>query len=222
MIRMVCRAVLLASCVAVSERATAQEHQSTRPGKRSLLERDREIALARSAAPAEVSGAAAVYVLTDTGYARAVAGANGNACLVNRSWPASIEPHCFDSEGRATIMQIELFRMRGVQRGVSPAEIDRDIADGIAHGRFRLPRRPAMSYMMSGAQQLVSDDGRPVGRWQPHLMLYIPYITAADLGLGATPNSAAAMVSNAGTPLANIMVVVKAFIEPAATGPSTP
>lgn len=222
MIRMLCLAVLLASCFAVAGPVFAQEHQPTRPGKRSTLDRDREVALARSAAPPEVSGAAAVYVLTDTGYALAVAGTNGNACLVNRSWPASIEPHCFDSEGRATIMQFELFRMRGVQRGVPSAEIDRDIADGIAHGRFRLPRRPAMSYMMSGAQQLVSDDGRPVGRWQPHLMLYVPYITGADLGLGATPNPAAAMVSNAGTPLANIMVVVKAFIEPAATEPSKP
>ena len=60
--------------------------------------RAKEIALARSAAPAEVSRDATVYVLTDTGYAVAVPGSNGNACLVDRSWPDSLEPQCFDPD----------------------------------------------------------------------------------------------------------------------------
>lgn len=68
-----------------------------------------------------------------------------------------------------------------------------------------------MSYMMSAEQRLVSDDGRPVGAWQPHLMIYYPYLTADALGLGSPPSPEAAIVVDGGTPFANVMVVVKAF-----------
>lgn len=71
-----------------------------------------------------------------------------------------------------------------------------------------------MSYMMSGAQQLIGDDGQPAGRWQPHLMLFIPYITSEQLGLGNSPNPAAAIVVDSGKPTAQVMVIVKQFIEP--------
>jgi hypothetical protein len=197
---------------------TGQETASTRPGKRAILPRAQEIALARSAAPSEVSGAATIYVLTDTGYAVGHQGTNGNACLVDRSWPESLEPTCYDSEAAATVMQTTLVQMAGVQRGTPVADIDRALADGLRSGRFRLPGRPAMSYMMSSAQKLISDDGRPAGNWQPHLMLFVPYITGEQLGLGATPNPAAAIVVNPGQPSANIMVIVKKFVDPVIPG----
>jgi hypothetical protein len=72
--------------------------------------------------------------------------------------------------------------------------------------------------MMSSAQKLISDDGRPAGNWQPHLMLFVPYITGEQLGLGATPNPAAAIVVNPGQPSANIMVIVKKFVDPVIPG----
>lgn len=215
-------AAMIVAVVLPGDIALAQSDAGTRGGKRALLAPAHEIALARSAAPREVSANATIYVLTDTGYAVAVAGTNGNACHVNRSWPESVEPHCFDREGAETVMAIELFRMARVQQGVAGAEIDRAIADGLRDGRFRLPRRPAMSYMMSGAQQLIGDDGKPAGRWQPHIMLYVPYMTGEELGLGNTPNPAAAIVVDPGKPLANIMVVVKNFIVPEGTAPGTP
>jgi hypothetical protein len=134
--------------------------------------------------------------------------------MVNRSWPMSLEPHCFDAEAAASVLPIELFRMARVQQGAAGPDVDRAIADGLREGRFRLPRRPAMTYMMSSAQRLISDDGRPAGNWQPHLMLFIPYLTSEELGLGKTPNPAAAIVVDSGRPFANIMVVVRAFIDP--------
>jgi hypothetical protein len=195
--------------------ASAQAAARSRPGKRALLPAPREIALARSAAPAEVSRDATVYVLTDTGYAVAVPGTNGNACLVDRSWPDSLEPQCFDPEGSATIMQTSLAQMAGIQQGRPGDAIDRELAEGLRSGRFRLPTRPALSYMMSSAQRLIGDDGRPAGNWQPHLMLFMPYMTSEQLGLGSTPNPAAGIMVDSGKPMANLMVIVKKFVDPA-------
>jgi hypothetical protein len=179
-----------------------------------LLPREREIALARSAAPPGVSDSAAIWVLGTQGYELAVPGTNGNACYVGRDWLESLEPHCFDAEGAATILPIGLHRIGLLHAGRSLAEADREIADGIASGRFRLPRRPAMSYMMSGQQRLIGDDGRAVGQWHPHLMIYIPYVTAAELGLSETPDMRTAIVVDGGKPLANIMIVLRDFILP--------
>ncbi len=197
--------------------ACAQSFGAGQSGRRPLLPRAREIALAKSAAPPAVSDSATIYVLGDREFELAVRGSNGNACYVSRDWIESLEPHCFDAEGAATVMQLEMQRVVLLHQGRTLADADREIADGLASGRFRLPRRPALSYMMSAEQRLVGDDGRPVGSWRPHLMLYVPYITAAELGLGTTPDARTAIVENEGKPLANIMIVLRDFVQPAAT-----
>jgi hypothetical protein len=68
-----------------------------------------------------------------------------------------------------------------------------------------------MSYMMSSEQVLYDDDGRKVGKWEPHLMIYYPNLTSADLGLGGTPSTQAALVVDEGKAVSNIMIVVKEF-----------
>jgi hypothetical protein len=182
-----------------------------RAGPRALLPREREIALARSAAPPAVSREATVMVLTERGFEVALRGTNGVTCVVNRSHPQSLEPHCFDAEGSATILPMELRRTELLREGRSTEEIDREIAAGLLKGTYRLPRRPAMSYMMSRDQVLYNDEGRHVGRWQPHLMIYYPHLSSADLGLGGDPSTAAAMVVDEKRALSNIMIVVKDF-----------
>ena len=47
-----------------------------------------EIALARSAAPASISGYADILTLGSAGYETAVKGKNGFVCLVERAWAA--------------------------------------------------------------------------------------------------------------------------------------
>ena len=186
-----------------------------RVGPRALLPVGQEIALARSAAPSQVSDSATIHVFGADGYRVAVTGTNGVACYVGRSWPQSIEPHCFDAEGAATILPMAMRRVELLHRGTAFDVVEREIAEGLSTGQYRVPRRPAMSWMMSGAQQLINDEGRPVGRWEPHLMIYFPYLTAADLGLGAPPDLRHAVLVDAGRPTANLMVVVRDFIEPA-------
>lgn len=198
--------------------AAAQGAGSGRPGSRIMLSRDQEVALARSAAPAQVSAAATVMVLGEPGYTVAQQGTNGVTCLVSRSWPESLEPVCYDAEASATIMPIEIRQVELYREGRSPEEVDREVAEGLRLGKYRLPRRPAVGYMMSSGQVLYDDDGKLVGKWQPHLMIYYPYLTEADLGLGTTPSTQAAMVVDPGTPRAQIMVVVKSFVDPKPVG----
>ena len=192
----------------------AQARGAGKSGPRALLPRDREIALARSAGPGSVTRGARVYVLTDTGYVVADPGSTGAACYVSRSWPGSLEPHCFDPEGASTILPMEMRRVELLSGGKSTDEVEREIADGIIAGRFRLPVRPATSYMMSCAQQLISDEGQAVGKWRSHLMIYFPYLTNESIGMAAGPDLRAAVVVNPGTPEANIMIPVQEFITP--------
>ncbi len=192
----------------------AQSKGPGQSGPRKLLPRAEEIALARSAAPADVSKGATVWVFTDSGYVVAEKGTNGVACYVSRSWVESIEPHCFDSEGAATILPIEMRTVELRHRGASPDQVEREIAASLSSGRFRTPRRPALSWMLSGAQQLVNDDGTPVGQWRPHVMIYYPYLTAAELGLGPTPDLKGAVLVDGGTPTSNLMIVTREFVQP--------
>lgn len=194
--------------------AMAQSVAAGRTGPRSLLPREREVALARSAAPPAVSGDATVMVLADGGFEVAVKGTSGVTCVVNRSHPQSLEPHCFDAEASATVLPMELRRTELLRDGKSNEEIDREIAAGLLDGTYRLPRRPAMSYMMSPEQVLYNDEGKKVGKWEPHLMIFYPHLTSADLGLGGTPSTEAALVVDEGKAVSNIMIVVTQFATP--------
>jgi hypothetical protein len=208
-------AVLLALAVLFGVAPTAAQSKGAgQSGPRTLLPRAEEIALARSAAPADVSKSATVWVLTDSGYVVAEKGRNGVACYVGRSRIESVEPHCFDAEGAATILPIEMRTVELRHRGMSSRDVDREIAAGLSSGRFRTPRRPALSWMQSGAQRLIDDDGKPVGSWRPHLMIYYPYLTAAELGLGPVPNLKGPVLVDGGTPISNLMIVTSDFVQP--------
>jgi hypothetical protein len=205
---------LVAAAALISAVATVANTQESRDprraGPRKVLPVPHEIALARSAAPSSVADSASVYVFTDSGYVLAVRGTNGAACYVSRSWPTSVEPHCFDSEGAATILPMHMREVEMLHRGVTPADAEREIGAGISSGRYRLPRRPAVSYMMSAAQELISDDGKSVGRWRPHVMIYYPFLED-ERGV-RTPDMKAAMITGARTASSSIVFVVPDFV----------
>ena len=198
----------IAAAVAGSAPSYAQSYGTGQSGSRALLPELEEIALARSAAPAGLSDSATVYVLRDSAYTVAVRGTNGAACYVSRDWLQSLEPHCFDAEGAATVLPMAMRRVELLHQGRTAEEADREVADGLLSGRFRIPARPVVSYMLSGAQQLVNSEGRKVGAWKPHVMIYYPYWTAAG---AAGPE---VMMVDAGKPTANLVVVVPTFIQP--------
>jgi hypothetical protein len=182
-----------------------------RIGARPTLARAAEIALARSAAPAAVSAAARTWVWTGSTYVVADSGRTSVNCYVGRPWVPSQEPHCFDEEGSATVMPILMRRVELYAQGKSEAEVEREIAGGVVAGTFRLPRRPAITYMMSASQELVNGQGSAVGSWQPHLMIYFPNLTGEQTGLpGFVPDLG--FVENPGQALSALIVPLKSFV----------
>lgn len=179
-----------------------------RNGPRPLLSRAAEIALARSAAPPSVSAGSRVWVFTGSTYVIADSGTTRVNCYVGRPWSGSLEPHCFDPEGSATILPIQIRRVERYVAGRSEAEVETEIARGILAGTFRLPSRPAMTYMMSAAQNLITETGTPVGAWQAHLMIYHPFVTAEVIGGGG----GVMLVENPGQALAALVIPLEHFV----------
>jgi hypothetical protein len=64
--------------------------------------------------------------------------------------------------------------------------------------------------MMSAAQELISDDGKPVGRWRPHVMIYYPFLE--DEAEKRPPDMKAAMITGARTASSSIVLVVPDFV----------
>ena len=60
-----------------------------------LMEQDREIALARSAAPDRVSRDATIMVLGENGYETVIEGTNSFVCIVMRSWGNPTHDHAY-------------------------------------------------------------------------------------------------------------------------------
>ena len=183
----------------------------SRHGARPVMDRAAEVALAKSAAPAAVSANARVWVWNGTKYTVADSGSSKVNCYLARHWVPSVEPHCMDEEGSATVLPILMRKIELYAQGKTDAQVDREITEGITAGRFKLPKRPALTYMMSAAQNLVGGDGKAVGAWQPHLMIYYPNWTGEQAGL---PGFVAdvGFVENPGLPLAALVVPLKTFV----------
>ncbi len=170
-----------------------------------------EVALARSAAPAAMSGQATILVLEEGKYRVAHEGSNGVSCMVSRSLPLSSEPICYDPEASRSTMLMEMRRVEMRLAGLSADEVDGHIAEAILSGEIPLPTRPAIAYMMSAEQVLYADAETRVGAFRPHVHFYWPYATAEQFGaLGASP-SEAVIITDPGKPTASVIVFVAEF-----------
>lgn len=155
-----------------------------------LMDRDAEIALARSAAPESISRDATVLFLGRHGYETAVEGKNGFVCLVERSWtspfddpgfwnPRGRAPLCLNQFAARSILPITLKRTDAVLAGKSKAQIEEWTKTAFANKELPTTLEPgAMSYMMSKDAYL-SDDG---SHNLAHLMFYVPLMDKANWG----------------------------------------
>lgn len=179
-------AALCLSLIAIP--LTAQQPRDFGPYLTS--DRAAEIALARTAAPKEVSDSATILVMTRTGFVEAVHGSNGFTCAVFRSFAAPTNdpnlwnvrisaPQCFNAPGTQTVLPMWLKRMEWILRGATPAEADARTARAYASHQFPAPAPGAMAYMLSHEQYLGDTDPH----WMPHLMFfYDTSIPASMLG----------------------------------------
>ena len=200
-------AMLVAS---VARLADAQSPPSAYPAKPVPLPDSIEIALAMSAAPAELSSNATVYAVRDGKVLTLRAGTNGSSCMVARdSHAGSLYPICYNPEGTRTVLERELMQVRLRTLGVAEDSIDRAVEAAYKSGELEIPKDVALAYMMSPQQVLFSNarkEGRRVGAWHPHLMLYVPGATPAKFGLSDTGTGDPIQVGAPGTPQAEVIV----------------
>jgi hypothetical protein len=186
---------LFSSTALIPATAAAPEYELPRVYDASMP-RDQQIALAESAAPAEVSSKATVYVLGPKGYEKAREGTSGFSCFVGRHFvkPAettqpetTIEPQCFDAEGSRTLLLVYMHGEELRINGKSEAEIKADAANGYKEGRYQYPSKPGFLYMMSSQNRLSAIPEHGTGIFPPHLMFYAPNMTTKDIGFDAKP-----------------------------------
>jgi hypothetical protein len=164
-----------------------------------------QIALAESAAPSAVAGAATIYVLGPRGYRKVREGSNGFSCLVSRQRLDTLEPECFDAEGTATVLHARLFVESRRAEGIDDATVDREVEAGYRSGRFVAPRKPGIVYMLSPHNYVFDPERKQVIHFPGHLMFYAPYATEKQVGTG----TGAPYIVSPGTPHA-LMIVVPA------------
>jgi hypothetical protein len=210
----------VAILLSLAASATSAQQSHYPPLDKYWLTRDAEEALARSAAPASISGRATIKILTRSGYQVVRQGENGFVCMVMRGWtaptytpapfrnlvydPTVLAPICFDPEAVRMVMPYYELRTRLGMEGKAPDQIASAIEAAFATGK--LPKRDSVSfaYMWSADQNLAPG----VGHWHPHMMVFAPYYTNAMLGDNEFAKPLPFVSDDAGTPFAVVVVPV--------------
>jgi hypothetical protein len=180
---------------AAAGRTQAQDVKTPYPNlaplEQYLMERNAEIALARSAAPEAISRDAEVMILGRHGYETVVKGKNGFVCTVQRSWTAGIDDPdfwnpklraaiCFNPPAARTYLPNTIRRTELVLAGKSKAQMFEGIKAALDKKELPAVESGAMCYMMSKQSYLSDRDGN----WHSHLMFFFPLMDPAAWGTG--------------------------------------
>jgi hypothetical protein len=127
---------LLASLIAAAASAQSLRYP---PLGAYMMDQQAEVALAKSAAPENVSGRASIKILTDTGYKVVAQGDNGFVCVVLRGWAAPTfspiplrdlvydaklrAPICFDPVAARTVQPYQELRAKLAMEGKGPTRL---------------------------------------------------------------------------------------------------
>jgi len=183
--------VVLAEPWQVQAQDANAPYPSMAPLDQYLMERNAEIALARSAAPESISQDAEVMVLGRHGYETAAKGKNGFVCVVERSWSAGIDdpdfwnpklraPICFNPPAARFNLPLTIKKTELVLAARSKAQMVEEIKAAFDKKELPTLESGAMCYMMSKQGYLSDRDGH----WHPHLMFFAPLTDPAAWGAG--------------------------------------
>jgi hypothetical protein len=176
-------AFIFVATVIASQPAAAQDAKQPYPNmapiEQYLMDRDAEIALARSAAPEAISHDATVVVLTRHGYETAVEGKNGWACWVGRSWMAMFDhpefwnpkvraAECINPPAVRSVLPYAIKRTELLLAGHSKDEVITAIKAAIDKKELPAVEPGTVSYMMSKGSYLTDEGDHNL----PHLMFY--------------------------------------------------
>jgi hypothetical protein len=209
-----------ASALLASACAVHAEAKSYPPVSAYQMPKDKEIALARTAAPENISGPATIKLLTPEGFKVEQTGNNGFTCMVMRGFsaptytpemfvdlvydPGVLAPICFSERATKEVMPYYELRTKLGLMGQSPTEIRTGVEAAYASGD--LPKRTAVSfgYMWSAEQNLASG----IGHWHPHLMIFSPGLSNDMVGNNMFGSPMPQVTDDAGTPFSVIVVPV--------------
>ena len=173
--------VLLGAAWRVQADDAKSPYPSIAPIDQYLMERNDEIALARSAAPASISSDAEVMVLGRKGYETAFKGKNGFVCVVERSWMAPFDdpeflnpdqrlPLCLNPPAARSHLPLTFKLTELALAGRSKTQMFDSIKAAFDKKELPLPEPGEVCYMMSKRQYF----GRKYGNADPHLMFWVP------------------------------------------------
>jgi len=174
--------VLVAALIArqpAAAQGSKEPYPTMAPVEQYLMDRDAEIALARSAAPDAISHDASVIVLTRHGYETAVEGTNGWVCWVGRGWmgmfdhpefwnPKVRAAECINPPAVRSVLPYAYKRAELILAGHSKPEVIAAIKAAIDKKELPAVEPGTVSYMMSKGSYLTDEDGHNF----PHLMFY--------------------------------------------------
>jgi hypothetical protein len=185
-------AMLVTAYRAMAQDATTP-YPNMAPIEQYLMDRDAEIALARSAAPDAISHDASVIVLTRHGYETAVQGKNGWVCWVGRGWmgmfdhpefwnPKVRAADCLNPPAARSVLPYAYKRTELVLAGHSKLEVIAAIKAAIDKKELPALEEGTVSYMMSKSSYLSDYGGHNV----PHLMFFQSDKNGATWGANLT------------------------------------
>jgi hypothetical protein len=211
---------LLLTFAGLSTAPSLAQDQKYPPLSEYMMASEAEIALARSAAPANISDRAIIKVLTASGYKVVREGDNGFVCMVMRGWsaptytpapfrnlvydPTVHAPICFNPTASRTVMPYYELRSKFAMEGKTPGQIAEAVQE--AYSKGVLPKRDEVSfaYMWSADQNLASG----VGHWHPHMMVFSPYYENSMVGGNEFGSLLPQVSDDAGTPFSVVVIPV--------------
>jgi hypothetical protein len=145
------------------------------------MDRDAEIALARTAAPASISRDAEIMVLGGKNFEVAVRGNNGFVCAVGRAFagplnnpefwnPRNRSPICYNPAAARSLWPYAMKQTGMALAGASKAQISDAIRTAVARNELGVPESGSMAYMMSKDAYLTDRGGHNLA----HLMFELP------------------------------------------------
>ena len=139
---------------------TKSPYPSMAPIAQYRMDRDAEIALARTAAPASISRDAEILVLGQKNFETAVRGKNGFVCAVGRAFagplnnpefwnPKNRSPICYNLPAARSLWPYAMKQTGMALAGASKAQITDAIRTAVAKKELGPPESGSMAYMMS-------------------------------------------------------------------------
>jgi hypothetical protein len=160
---------------------TESPYPTMAPIEQYRMDRDTEIALARTAAPPSISRDAEILVLGQRNFETAVQGKNGFVCAVGRAFagpltnpefwsPKNRSPVCYNPPAVRSLLPYAMKQTGMALAGASKAQITDAIRTAVARKELGAPESGSMAYMMSKKAYLTDRGGHNLA----HLMFELP------------------------------------------------